>query len=82
MCPQARFHLPPELGGLIRSDFERVIEQSNIGKENEQIAKLYFVDKMPQIDVAAELDITRKTVGRRLPYIMERMQNTSRQLYS
>lgn len=48
MSPQARAKLPPELGGLTRKDMEAVIYQANLGRENAQIAQLYFVDKLPQ----------------------------------
>lgn len=82
MAPQARYKLPPELGGLMRKDMESVIYQANLGRENERIAQLYFVDKLPQVDVATELYLGRATVQRRLPGIMQRMRDTSSKLYS
>ena len=74
--------MPPELGGLMRKDMETVIHQANLGREDEQIARLYFVDKLPQVDVATELYLGRATVQRRLPSIMARMKDTSSKLYS
>lgn len=59
MSPQARAKLPPELGHLTRKDMEAVIYQANLGRENEKIAQLYFVDKLPQVDVATELFLGR-----------------------
>jgi hypothetical protein len=82
MAPQARYKLPPELGGLMRKDMESVIYQANLGREDERIAQLYFVDKLPQVDVATELYLGRATVQRRLPGIMQRMRDTSSKLYS
>lgn len=82
MSPQARCKMPPELGGLMRKDMENVIYQANLGREDEQIAKLYFVDKLPQVDVATELYLGRATVQRRLPGIVRRMRDTSSKLYS
>ena len=82
MAPQARVNLPPELGRLTRKDMEAVIYQSNLGRENSQIAQLYFVDKLPQVDVATELYLGRATVQRRLPEIMERMKAASGNLPS
>ena len=70
MAPQARCKLPPELGGLMRRDMETVI------------AQLYFVDKLPQVDVATELYLGRATVQRRLPGIVREMQRTSNKLYN
>ena len=82
MSPQARAKLPPALGGLTRKDMEAVISQANLGRENAQIAQLYFVDKLPQVDVATELYLGRATVQRRLPEIMERMKAASGNLPS
>ena len=82
MAPQARYKLPPELGGLMRKDMESVIYQANLGREDERIAQLYFLDKLPQVDVATELYLGRATVQRRLPGIMQRMRDTSSKLYS
>ena len=59
-----------------------MIYQSNLGRENAQIAQLYFVDKLPQVDVATELYLGRATVQRRLPEIMERMKAASGNLPS
>ena len=80
MAPQARANLPPELRGLTRTDMESVIYQANLGRENARIAQLYFVDKLPQVDVATELYLGRATVQRRLPEIMERMKAASGRL--
>ena len=77
MAPQARCKLPPELGGLMRRDMEAVIHQANLGREDEKIAQLYFVEKLPQVDVATELYLGRATVQRRLPGIVREMQRTN-----
>ena len=66
----------------MRRDMEAVIHQANLGREDENIAQLYFVDKLPQVDVATELYLGRATVQRRLPVIMQRMRDTSSKLYS
>ena len=77
MAPQARAKLPPELGSLTRRDMEAVIYQANLGLENAKIAQLYFVDKLPQVDVATELYLGRATIQRRLPEIVARMKSAS-----
>ncbi len=82
MAPQARAKLPPELSCLTRKDMEAVIYQANLGRENARIAQLYFVDKLPQVDVATELYLGRATVQRRLPGIVREMQRTSNKLYN
>ena len=60
----------------------KVIEQANVGAENEKIARLYFMDRMPQVDVAAELFLGRATVQRRLPEILKKIEKSSKRLYS
>ena len=80
MSPRARMTLPPELDHMTRQGMETVIREANLGREDTQIAKLYYVDKLPQVDVATELYLGRATVQRRLPEIMRRMQRTSRLL--
>ena len=82
MAPQARAKLPPELSCLTRKDMETVIYQANLGRENASIAQLYFVGKLPQVDVATELYLGRATVQRRLPGIVREMQRTSNKLYN
>lgn len=80
MSPQARFRLPPELTALTTAEMQRVIEQANVGTENERIAQLYFVERRPQVDVAAELYLGRATVQRRIPEILNRMEKTSKRI--
>ena len=55
MSPRARMTLPPELEHMTRQGMETVIREANIGREDTQIARLYYVDKLPQVDVATEL---------------------------
>ena len=80
MSPRARMTLPPELEHMTRQGMETVIREANLGREDAQIARLYYVDKLPQVDVATELYLGRATVQRRLPDILRRMQRTSRLL--
>lgn len=80
MSPQARFSLPPALGGLTTAEMQRVIHQANVGAENEKIAQLYFVERRPQVDVAAELYLGRATVQRRIPEIRRRMERASEKI--
>ena len=57
---------------------EAAIYQANLGRENAKIAQLYFVDKLPQVDVATELYLGRATIQRRLPEIVARMKSASK----
>ena len=58
---------------MTRSEAEKIIYEANLGKEDERIARLYFVDKLPQIDIGFEVMLDRKTVGIRLKDITTRM---------
>ena len=80
MSPQARFSLPPALGGMTTAEMQRVIRQANVGTENERIAQLYFVERRPQVDVAAELYLGRATVQRRILEILNRMERASEKI--
>lgn len=82
MAPQARISLPPALDGLTRDEMERVIAQANVGKENERIARLYYIDRMPQVDVAAEVYLAQSTIKRRLPEILTKMQIAQKRMKS
>lgn len=78
MSPRARMTLPPELECMTRQGMEAVIREANLGQEDAQIAKLYYVDKLPQVDIATELYLGRATVQRRLPGILQRMERASK----
>lgn len=65
---------------LTTAEMQRVIRQANVGAENEKIAELYFVERRPQVDVAAELYLGRATVQRRIPEILNRMEKTSKRI--
>lgn len=80
MSPQARGRLPDGIAGLTKPELLQVIDAAGIGRENEEIARLYFVDRMPQIDVAAELYLGRATIQRRLPEIKKRMEKATKYL--
>lgn len=82
MSPRARMTLPPELEYMTRQSMETVIREANLGREDTQIARLYYMDKLPQVDIATELYLGRATVQRRLPEIMRKMQRTSSKLYN
>ena len=69
----ARVKMPRELSELLRSDLERAIYEAALNADDALIAKRYLVEKVAQIDVAAELGWERSTVSRRLPGIVERV---------
>lgn len=80
MAYTARVRLPGSLGQLLRSEMEKAISEANLGNSDSLIAKRYFLERVPQMDIAAELDIERSTISRRLPFIIERVEKTAQRL--
>lgn len=62
------------LEAMTRTEAEKLIYEANLGIEDSNIAKLYLIDKIAQVDIAAELDIDRKTVCVRLSRIVTKLQ--------
>lgn len=77
---RARAHIPEHLASMLRSDWEKVITEANLGLDDTKIAKMYLLDAVPQIDIAFELDIDRSTISRRLPKILTAVDRTARKL--
>ncbi len=77
---KGRTKLPHDLAGLLRSEWETVIEQASLGAEDTVIARECLFLRVPQIEVAAELDIDRSTVSHRIPKIISRVQRTAKKL--
>lgn len=73
----ARVNIPEDLSGLLQSEWERVIREAGYSRQDAEIVRRYIVRKLPQIDVAVELDIARSTITRRLPQIYERARHTA-----
>lgn len=78
---QARARIGEDLHDLLRSDFEEVIEQANLGCENTIIAKRYLLDAIPQIEIAVELGYERSTISKRIPKIVQKIERTAHKLH-
>ena len=63
---QAKPRISEELAGLSRSAWERLICEANLGLEDAEVARRYFIDKQCQIDIAIEKDTDRTQISRRL----------------
>ena len=57
-----------ELGSMTRSVAERVIYEANLGAEDTKIARMYYIERLAQIEIAAEIQVDRKTISERLRY--------------
>ena len=80
MAYTARVRLPDSLGQLLRSEMEKAISEANLGNSDSLIAKRYLIERVPQIDIAAELYVERSTISRRLPHIIERVEKSAQRL--
>lgn len=74
--PRGRVKLPVGMERLLVSDWERVLSEMMLGREDKEIARLYIIERVPQIDIAEELHFDRSTVSRR----MERILNEARRV--
>lgn len=63
---RARGKLPPELDGLLATQMMQAINEANLGLADKHIAERYYIDRMPQIDIACEMGLHRNTVNSRL----------------
>ena len=48
-----------ELGSMTRSVAERVIYEANLGAEDTKIARMYYIERLPQIEIAEEMQVDR-----------------------
>ena len=48
MCPQAR--IPRDIDALTKPELLAAIASAGVGRENERIAQLYYVERLPKMD--------------------------------
>ncbi len=65
---------------LLRSDWERVIDEAALGIEDTKIAKMYLLDAIPQVDIGAEIGLTRSAVSKRMAKILPKVERVARKL--
>lgn len=63
-------------GEMTRTEVENAIWEANLGAEDEDIAEMYYIDQLPMIEIAAEMELDRKTVGARLQRIENKILRT------
>lgn len=77
---KARAHVPESLSGLLRSDWEAVINEAALGKEDTKIAKMYLLDAIPQIDIGVEVNLSRSAISKRILKILDKIERTARKM--
>lgn len=71
----ARTHLDGKLNNLTVSDWENLINDTTLNDENKLIAKMRFIDEECLEDISAKVGYTRKTVSKRIKYILGKIGN-------
>lgn len=77
---KARVRVSESLNRLLRSDWEIAISQAALGEEDTKIATRYLLDAIPQVDIGAEIGITRSAVAKRLPKIIDKIERATTKL--
>lgn len=76
-----RYRLPSDLSGLLRSEWDRIIEEAGFDEIDEGIVRDCLMDKYSQAYAASGVDRTRCTVSRRLPKIIQRARAVAAKLH-
>ena len=66
----ARPNISDKLFTLSIPEWEYIIDNYITNKENRQIARMYYLDGIPQEDIGAELGYARSTIRDRLKKII------------
>lgn len=74
------YKLPADLSGLLRSEWEAIIEQAGFDEIDEGIVRDCFMDKYSQAYAASGVDRTRCTISRRLPRVVNRAREVAKKL--
>lgn len=77
---EGRYRLPVDLAGLLRSEWETIIEQANFDEIDEGIVRDCIISRYSQSYAATGIDRTRVTVSRRLPRIIARARDVAKKL--
>lgn len=74
---ESRYRLPDDLSGLLRSEWETIIEQAGFDAVDEGIIRDCLIDRYTQAYAASGVGRTRGTVCRRLPRIITRAREVA-----
>lgn len=77
---RARVRASTNKSDLTNSELEIVIREAPLGVEDTRIAEMYLMDLIPQVEIGAELGLSRSAVSKRLPGIIDKIERTARKL--
>ena len=75
-----RYKLPPDLAGLTISEWDMILNQAGYSSVDAGIVRFYILGRMAQVDAAAELDITERTIRRHITDIIDRARVVANKL--
>lgn len=77
---QARPKITDELRSLPNNKWEYIIDNYIKNETDRQIAKMYYLDGIPQADIGAEVGYSRSAIKKKLPKLLntiEKYQNVT-----
>jgi hypothetical protein len=77
---EGTYKLPADLSGLLRSEWEKIIDEAGFDMIDEGIVRDCFIDKYSQAYAASGVDRSRCTISRRLPKVIERAREVATKL--
>ena len=75
------YKLPADLSGLLRSEWEKIIDEAGFDMIDEGIVRDCFIDKYSQAYAASGVDRSRCTISRRLPKVIHRAREVATKLH-
>lgn len=77
---ESKYKLPADLSGLLRSEWDRIIEEAGFDEIDEGIVRDCIMDKQSQAYAASGVDRTRCTISRRMPKVIKRAREVAAKL--
>ena len=78
---EGTYKLPADLSGLLRSEWEKIIDEAGFDMFDEGIVRDCFIDKYSQAYAASGVDRSRCTISRRLPMVINRAREVATKLH-
>jgi hypothetical protein len=78
---EGTYKLPADLSGLLRSEWEKIIDEAGFDMVDEGIVRDCFIDKYSQAYAAGGVDRSRCTISRRLPKVINRAREVATKLH-
>lgn len=75
---QARPNITDGLKSLSNTDWEYIIDNYIKSEKDRKIAKMYYLDGIPQADIGAEIGYSRSAIKRRLPKILNIIEKNTK----